>query len=276
MPVWHSVTVAFSLRRVSSSPSGRPTVTPRPTTTTSAPAIATPWRRSSSTIPYGVHGSGASWPSTSQPRFVGCRPSASLAGSMSPSTRFSSRPFGSGQLDDVAGARRVGVEAARPPPRSPPGSRSPGRSTRIDSMPTSAQSLCLPLTYQREPGVVPDEHGAEPGHDALLAELGDPRRQLVLDRRGGRRAVEFCAVMSHPVWLACFISPGFVTLGRLRAQPNRCSTIARSSPPRLDQWEKCRVPVKYIVTPAALAGLDGELVAHRAAGLDDRRRHRRR
>ena len=37
MPVWHSVTVAFSLRRVSSSPSGRPTVTPRPTTVTRAP-----------------------------------------------------------------------------------------------------------------------------------------------------------------------------------------------------------------------------------------------
>ena len=41
MPVWHSVTVAFSERRVSSSPSGRPTVTPRPITTTSAPAIGT-------------------------------------------------------------------------------------------------------------------------------------------------------------------------------------------------------------------------------------------
>ena len=39
VPVWHSVTVAFSERRVSSSPSGRPTVRPRPTTTTSAPAI---------------------------------------------------------------------------------------------------------------------------------------------------------------------------------------------------------------------------------------------
>ena len=39
MPVWHSVTVAFSLRRVSSRPSGRPTVMPRPTITTSAPAI---------------------------------------------------------------------------------------------------------------------------------------------------------------------------------------------------------------------------------------------
>ena len=41
VPVWQSVTVAFSLLRVSSSPSGRPTVTPRPTMQTSAPAIGT-------------------------------------------------------------------------------------------------------------------------------------------------------------------------------------------------------------------------------------------
>ena len=42
VPVWQSVTVQFSLRRVSSSPSGRPTVTPRPTTVTRAPASSTP------------------------------------------------------------------------------------------------------------------------------------------------------------------------------------------------------------------------------------------
>src|SRR3954447_18298603 len=41
VPVWQSVTVAFSERRVSSSPRGRPTVMPRPTTTTSAPAMGT-------------------------------------------------------------------------------------------------------------------------------------------------------------------------------------------------------------------------------------------
>ena len=41
VPVWHKVTVAFSLRRVSSSPSARPTVIPRPITVTSAPAIGT-------------------------------------------------------------------------------------------------------------------------------------------------------------------------------------------------------------------------------------------
>ena len=42
VPVWHRVTVAFSVRRVSSRPSARPTVIPRPMTVTSAPATATP------------------------------------------------------------------------------------------------------------------------------------------------------------------------------------------------------------------------------------------
>ena len=41
VPVWHKVTVAFSERRVNMRPSGRPTVTPRPITTTCAPAIST-------------------------------------------------------------------------------------------------------------------------------------------------------------------------------------------------------------------------------------------
>ena len=34
VPVWHRVTVAFTSRRVSSSPNVRPTVMPRPTTVT--------------------------------------------------------------------------------------------------------------------------------------------------------------------------------------------------------------------------------------------------
>jgi len=68
VPVWHRVTVAFSDRRVSRRPSGRPTVMPRPITTTWAPFSGTPYRCKSSTTPNGVHGSGARWPSTSEPR----------------------------------------------------------------------------------------------------------------------------------------------------------------------------------------------------------------
>ena len=54
VPVWHWVTVAFSLRRVRSSASDRPTVMPRPTRTTSAPSIRMSYARSSSTMPRGV------------------------------------------------------------------------------------------------------------------------------------------------------------------------------------------------------------------------------
>ena len=96
VPVWHSVTVAFSLRRVSSRPSGRPTVTPRPITVTSAPARGTSYRRSSSTMPRGVHGSGAPLINTRRPRLTGCRPSASFAGSIDSRTRCSSSPAGRG------------------------------------------------------------------------------------------------------------------------------------------------------------------------------------
>src|SRR4051794_12166974 len=96
VPVWQSVTVAFSDRRVSSSPSGRPTVTPRPITTTSAPAIGTSKRRSSSTMPTGVQGSGPGTLSTSRPRLVGCSPSASFSGSIAARTAYSAMCRGSG------------------------------------------------------------------------------------------------------------------------------------------------------------------------------------
>src|SRR5699024_8420752 len=91
VPVWHRVTVEFSLRRVSMSPMGRPTVTPRPTTTTCAPANSTSNRRSRWRQPLGVHGSGAGSFSTNFPRLTGWSPSASLAGSIRSRTAFSSR-----------------------------------------------------------------------------------------------------------------------------------------------------------------------------------------
>ena len=53
------VTVALSRLRVNNKPSGRPTVNPRPTTTTSAPLIGTLYCSSKATIARGVHGSGA-------------------------------------------------------------------------------------------------------------------------------------------------------------------------------------------------------------------------
>ena len=53
---------------------------------------------------------GPARPSTRRPRLVGCRPSASLAGSIRSRTAPASSPARQRQLDDVAGAGRVGVE----------------------------------------------------------------------------------------------------------------------------------------------------------------------
>ena len=110
VPVWHRVTVAFSLLRVSSRPSGRPTVVPRPITQTLAPPSGMPLRRSSSTTPRGVQGSGPGAPSTSRPRLTGCRPSTSLSGSTGQQGRELVQAAGQRQLDQVAGAGRVGVQ----------------------------------------------------------------------------------------------------------------------------------------------------------------------
>ena len=143
--MWHSVTVAFSERRVSSRPSGRPTVTPRPITTTCAPAISTSNRRSRCTIPRGVHGSGAGSLSTSLPRFVGCRPSASFAGSMRSSAAFSSRCFGSGNCTMYPVHSGLAFNSSMVSSSSA-WLMSAGRSRRIELIPTFAQSACLPRT----------------------------------------------------------------------------------------------------------------------------------
>ena len=86
VPVWVSVTVALTSLRVRSDPMGRPTVIPRPITTTFLPAHDRPWCSTRSITPRGVQGNGESIGpearSTSRPRLVGCRPSASFSGSI--------------------------------------------------------------------------------------------------------------------------------------------------------------------------------------------------
>ena len=177
VPVWQSVTVAFSLRRVRRRPSGRPTVTPRPTTTTSAPAIGTSWRRSSSTMPYGVQGSGAALPRTSQPRFVGCSPSASFAGSIRPRMSCSLICAGERQLDDVAGAGGVGVQPVDV--RLDLGLGRGVRQVHADRGDAHLGAvLVLAGDVPPRAGVVADEDRAEPGDHAPLAECGDAGREL--------------------------------------------------------------------------------------------------
>ncbi|CPU61883.1 Uncharacterised protein [Mycobacteroides abscessus] len=179
MPVCVSVTVALTARRVSSRPIERPTVTPRPTTTTSLPAREMPCRSTSSMIPRGVHGSGdvtsSLTRSTSRPRLVGCSPSASLAGSMSSSTRFVSMPRGSGSCTMYP------VQAGSSLRRRTAASMSscvasPGRSSRIDASPTSAQSRCLPATYHCDPGSSPTRSVPSPGTTPFSARTA--RRSL--------------------------------------------------------------------------------------------------
>ena len=183
VPVWHSVTVAFSVRRVSSSPSGRPTVMPRPTThdvgAGDRDVVAAQQlddARSACTA------AAPASPSTSQPRLIGCRPSTSLSGS----TRAEHR-----ELVEA----RCGCWTRKPVQA---GSALSSSTTRLDlglggrrraaragslAMPISAQSWCLAPTYQRLPGSSPTSTVPRPGTTPALAQRGDPLGQLGLDRR---------------------------------------------------------------------------------------------
>ena len=100
VPVWQISTVALTSRLPSSKPIERPTVTPLPTTQISWLAREIPLRTSSSMQPRGVQGRGESigplTRSTRRPRLVGCKPSASLAGSMRSNTALVSMPRGKG------------------------------------------------------------------------------------------------------------------------------------------------------------------------------------
>ena len=94
------VTVASIPFLVKSKPNGRPTVTPLPSTATCLPLSEISYLRSSSTIPAGVHGTGdfisPETFRTNRPRFTGCNPSASFAGSISSRSSRESIPTGSG------------------------------------------------------------------------------------------------------------------------------------------------------------------------------------
>ena len=96
-------------------------------------------------MPRGVHGSGPGSPRTSLPRLAGCRPSASLAGSIRLSTAWASSPAGSGSWTMYP------VQAGSAFSSSTTASTcawvaSAGRSLRMDAIPTCAQSRCLPFT----------------------------------------------------------------------------------------------------------------------------------
>ena len=218
MPVWRQRHGRVVPSRVSSSPIERPTVTPRPTTDdVLARRSRRRGARSSSMIPRGVHGSGAatasrSTPSTSRPRFVGCSPSASFAGSIRSRIAFCVDALRQRQLHDVPGHGRVVVELAHGIRDLVLRGDRPAARTWIEAMPTSAQSPVLAGDVRARPGVLADQQRAEPGHDAALGERRDPLGQLGLDR--GRRgdAVEL---------LCCHVVLPRTSSARRRLRPVR-------------------------------------------------------
>lgn len=189
MPVWHWVTVAFSDLRVSSSGIDRPIVTPRPTTTTCAPLISTPWWRSSCTTPCGVQGSGPCSLSTSH--FQAHR--VQTVGVLGRIHEFQDAvrvdALGQGQLHDVTGARGVGVEFADDVLdlllRGGVGEFAlDGADTDLGAV------LVLAVHVPPAARVVPDEQGSQAGGDTPGLEGRHADGEIGLDRGCGGLAIE--------------------------------------------------------------------------------------
>ena len=119
-------------------------------------------------------------------------------------------------------------------------------------MPTSAQSLCLPRRTTGCPG----RRRPAP----CRARARRPARAAWPPARSAR------ALIAAAVALPSRICRGHVRLHPVAARPR---VLTRSTLGAIGQWKKCRVPVKYIVTPGRLGGLDDLLVAHRPARLHD-------
>ena len=102
-------------------------------------------------------------------------------------------------------------------------------------MPTSAQSLCLPPTYHRDPGSSPTSTVPSPGTTPVLAQRGHPHRQLGLDRgRGGGAVQLLCSHVRHPVHRAAVDEvPGAGEVHRHAGglAPPRSSSSSRTEPP---------------------------------------------
>src|ERR1700751_5942286 len=113
-------------------------------------------------MPRGGHGSGPGSPRTSLPRLPGCRPSASLAGSIRFGTAWASSPAGSGSWTMYPVQARSALSSSTTASTCA-WVASSGRSLRMDAIPTWAQSRCLPLTYARLPGSSPTRTVPRPG-----------------------------------------------------------------------------------------------------------------
>ena len=137
-------------------------------------------------------------------------------------------PGGQRQLDDVAGAGRVGVELVDDRlDVGLGGGRRQLALQRGDARP-AAQSRCLPATYDRLPGSSPTRTVPSPGTTPCSRSRATRVGQVGPDRGRGGLPVE-----------------------DRRAHGRRvCHGLTAAL---AAQWKKCRSPVRYIVTPAAVA-----------------------
>ncbi len=81
----------------------------------------------------------------------------------------------------------------------------------MDSMPTSAQSLCLPLTYHVEPGSSPTRTVPSPGTTPCSRSLATRSVSSPLMALAVAVPSSFCAVILLPWFFLLLVSPGFDT-----------------------------------------------------------------
>src|SRR4051794_8891860 len=92
-----------------------------------------------------------------------------------------------------------------------------GRSTRIEVIPTSAQSLCLPLTYHRDPGSSPTSTVPRPGTTPCSRSLATRSASSALIALAVRLPSRVCAVTV--VILASTSRKGVVVGGSVEEVP---------------------------------------------------------
>ncbi len=159
--------------------------------TTCWPSIGTLYFTSSAWMPSGVHGRGASGtPMTSLPRLTGCRPSASLSGSIARSAASASRCSGQRHLQDVRVDVRVAVVAVDDLEQLLLRHRSREARCGSDRTPISAESSRFRRTYAWLGGSSPTRIVPSPGVMPFSLEPLDARAQVVLDGLQQRVPVE--------------------------------------------------------------------------------------
>ena len=112
-----------------------------------------------------------------------------------------------------------------------------GRSRRMLAMPTSAQSRCLALTYQRLPGSSPTSTVPSPGTTPRSA-------------RAATRCFSSALIAASVALPSRMIAP----TSQVRATSSPIAALLLAALAAMDSAlqsvRKCRVPVRYSVTPA--------------------------